>query len=48
MVAGVILTVAKELRERGVITLELTWGGTFGSNDLNGWDMPHMEKKVKS
>jgi peptidoglycan L-alanyl-D-glutamate endopeptidase CwlK len=48
MVAGVILTVAKELLERGVITFELTWGGTFGSNDLDGWDMPHMEKKVKS
>ena len=37
MIAGVVLSEAARL---GV---KLTWGGTFGSNDFNGWDKPHFE-----
>jgi len=48
MVAGVILSTAKKLKRDGVISIELTWGGTFGSNDFDGWDKPHMEVKKKA
>jgi len=37
MIAGVVLSEAARL---GV---ELTWGGTFGSDNFNGWDKPHFE-----
>lgn len=38
IVAGVILSVAKSL------DIDIRWGGTFGSNEFKGWDMPHFEK----
>lgn len=43
MVAGVILSTAKRLKKSGRVSVELTWGGTFGSDDFTGWDMPHMQ-----
>ena len=45
MVAGVILSTAKRLKIEGLIDIELEWGGTFGSDDFHGWDMPHMQIK---
>lgn len=43
MVAGVIMATAKRLREQGQISIQLYWGGQFGSATFNGWDFPHME-----
>ncbi len=43
MVASVIMTTAKRLKKEGKIDSEINWGGTFGSSDFNGWDMPHIE-----
>jgi len=43
MVAGVIMATAKRLKKEGKIDVEINWGGTFGSNDFKGWDMPHIE-----
>jgi len=40
VIAGVVLSVAKELK------LNIRWGGTFGSKDWHGWDMPHYERKA--
>ena len=37
MIAGVVLSVANRR------VLKLKWGGTFGSNDFDGWDKPHFE-----
>ena len=34
---GVFQTVAKQLE------IKIKWGGTFGSNDFNGWDKGHLE-----
>jgi len=45
MVASCILTTAVRLKREGKISIELTWGGTFGSTGFNGWDMPHIEVK---
>lgn len=46
MVAAVILSTAERLRIEGLINTELKWGGTFGSDSFDGWDMPHIEIKV--
>ena len=43
MVAGVILSTAQRLYNEGAISIKIRWGGTFGSDSFNGWDMPHME-----
>lgn len=43
MVAAVIMKTAKRLKKEGKIDIEINWGGTFGSNDFHGWDMPHIE-----
>ena len=45
MVAGVILTTANKLKRDGVIDVELVWGGSFGSDTFDGWDMPHIKIK---
>ena len=37
LIAGVVLSEAKRLG------LKVTWGGTFGSKDFNGWDKPHFQ-----
>lgn len=37
IIAGVILSEANRMN------IGLRWGGTFGSNSFNGWDMPHFE-----
>jgi peptidoglycan LD-endopeptidase CwlK len=37
IIAGVILSVAKSL------DIDIRWGGTFGSDEFDGWDMPHFE-----
>ena len=37
ILAGVILSLA------GLYEIEIRWGGTFGSNEFKGWDMPHFE-----
>jgi peptidoglycan L-alanyl-D-glutamate endopeptidase CwlK len=39
IIAGVVLSIASEMR------LKIRWGGTFGSNEFKGWDMPHFEIK---
>lgn len=46
MVAGVIIATAKRLNKEGKTSIELTWGGQFGSDNFNGWDMPHIEVKL--
>lgn len=43
MVAGVIMITAKRLKQEGLITHDILWGGTFGSSCFSGWDMPHVE-----
>lgn len=43
MVASCILSTAKRLKKEGKISIDLKWGGTFGSDNFNGWDMPHIE-----
>ena len=43
MVAGVILSTAKRLYDAGIISIKVRWGGTFGSDEFDGWDMPHIE-----
>lgn len=43
MVASVIMTTAKRLKKEGKITIDLYWGGQFGSSDFNGWDLPHIQ-----
>lgn len=45
LIAGVILSTNKRLLEEGIISIELRWGGEFGSNTFNGWDKPHYEGK---
>lgn len=42
MVAAVLMATAKRLRREGKIKIEIEWGGTFGSNNFKGWDMPHF------
>lgn len=37
IIAGVILSEANEMG------LNITWGGTFGSNEFKGWDRPHFQ-----
>jgi len=37
LIAGVVLSVAQQMK------LKVVWGGTFGSKDFKGWDMPHFE-----
>lgn len=46
MVAGVILATNQIMIDTGLSNIQLTWGGTFGSNDFNGWDKPHFEGRV--
>lgn len=48
IIAGVVLSTAKRLKADGKISIELTWGGTFGSNEFDGWDKPHYEVKKSS
>lgn len=43
MVAAILIVTAKRLLAEGRISIKLRWGGTFGSNDFNGWDKPHCE-----
>jgi len=43
MVASVIMSTANRLKKEGKITIDLYWGGQFGSSDFTGWDLPHME-----
>ena len=43
LIAGVILSTNARLIEEGKIKVRLTWGGTFDSNDFDGWDKPHFE-----
>ena len=45
MVAGAIMTTANRLYNEGMINIKLKWGGEFGSDELDGWDMPHIEIK---
>jgi len=37
LIAGVILATAFRLG------IKIRWGGTFGSNEMKGWDRPHFE-----
>ena len=43
MVAGAIMATANRLYDEGMISIRLKWGGEFGSDELDGWDMPHIE-----
>lgn len=43
IIAGVVLATSKRLKKKGVIKIDIKWGGTFGSESLHGWDMPHYE-----
>lgn len=43
LVAGVIMATANRLKRCGKITSTIKWGGEFGSDDYNGWDMPHIQ-----
>ena len=37
LIAGVVLSEAK------VMGLNVVWGGSFGSKNFHGWDLPHFE-----
>jgi peptidoglycan L-alanyl-D-glutamate endopeptidase CwlK len=43
MIATVIMLTAKRLKEEGKISIDIRWGGTFGSKKFHGWDYPHIE-----
>ena len=43
LIAGVILSTAKRLKKEGKVQVEIKWGGTFGSDNFQGWDLPHFE-----
>ena len=43
LIAGVILSTAKRLKKEGKVQIEIKWGGTFGSDNFQGWDLPHFE-----
>lgn len=43
MVAGVTLSTAKRLKEEGKISIDIRWGGSYGSHTFDGWDMCHIE-----
>lgn len=43
MVAAVIMATATRLKKEGKIQSEINWGGAFGSDNFQGWDMPHVE-----
>ena len=43
MVASHIMATAKRLKREGKISVEIKWGGTFGSVTFHGWDYPHIE-----
>lgn len=43
IIAGVILSTANRLRQDGLISTKIKWGGEFGSDSFNGWDYPHFE-----
>ena len=40
---NVIENLAKRLKAEGRISIDLRWGGTFGSKSFKGFDYPHME-----
>ena len=40
------MATAIKIKSEGRITIDLVWGGTFGSDNLKGWDMPHFEVKL--
>ena len=46
IIAGVIMATAKRLLKEGKISIEIKWGGEFGSNSFKGWDYPHIEVVV--
>ena len=46
IIAGVIMSTAKRLKKEGRISIEIKWGGTFGSDSFHGWDYPHVEGVV--
>lgn len=43
IIAGVILSTAKRLKAEGKISIDVVWGGTFGSRNFKGWDKPHFQ-----
>ena len=43
MVYAVMHVVAQRLLEEGAISKGIRWGGSFGSKNFNGYDMPHIE-----
>ena len=45
MVASVILSTAKRLKDEGKTSITLRWGGSFNSKVFKGWDYPHIEIK---
>lgn len=45
LVYGALHATSKRLLQKGLITHELVWGGTFGSDRFHGWDGGHCELK---
>lgn len=43
IIAGVLMSTAKRLKAEGRISINLKWGGTFGSKSFKGWDYPHTQ-----
>jgi peptidoglycan L-alanyl-D-glutamate endopeptidase CwlK len=43
MVAVAIMATANRLYSESEINIKLKWGGEFGSDELDGWDKPHIE-----
>jgi len=43
MVASVILSTAKRLKDEGKISITIRWGGSFDSKVYKGWDYPHIQ-----
>lgn len=46
IIAGVIMATAKRLLKEGKISIEIKWGGEFGSDSFHGYDYPHIEVVV--
>lgn len=45
MAAGIIIGTANRMRKEGKISIEIRWGGEFGSYSFEGWDSGHFEVK---
>lgn len=43
LIAGAFLSTAQRMKKEGMVSIDVRWGGTFGSDSFDGWDFPHFE-----